>query len=177
MRSCLRIIEKWKQILKEMARWNQRGLLYTPILLLRCLKLFSNVGFWPPFSNIEKCDLHQILGEVQSCHTALLYRIIEPIRHRIADKTATFREEKVLLLHDILSAHIQIYRTRLWIATSSTIFSRLSLVEFLFVSKREKLRYPCHGSLIGRSTEIVFRHRRGLPKSIQTVEMSWSFPG
>jgi len=49
------------------------------------------------FLGFTRCDLHRLHGEGQNGHRALLYQIIGPIRRRIAEKTATFGEEKSAL--------------------------------------------------------------------------------
>jgi len=57
------------------------------------------------FLGFTRCYLHQVPGEGQNGHRAVLCRIIGPIRRRITENTAPFGEEKVLFHHDNAPAH------------------------------------------------------------------------
>lgn len=106
--------------------------LYQANLLRKSQRLSYRLErWWSPFSGIQ-------MRRRGNCHRALLCRIFELIRLRLAEKATPFYEEKspLPLWSSIVShlrrRHDQIGRSKVWTAVPSTEFSRSGTISFCF---------------------------------------------
>lgn len=116
------------------------------------------------FLGFTKCDLHQLLGERQDDHRAVLCRIIGPIQRRNMDETSSFRENVLFYNKNAPALTFPLATGKLVELSYVTLLpplppysSGLAPVRLLFVSKHEKFtrrqKFECNES---------HRHQAGL---------------
>ena len=96
------------------------------------------------FLGFTRCDLHRLPGERQNGHRALLWRIIGPIRRRIAEKRPNLVKKKcssTMTTHRLTpqSSPRQIGRIALQTTAPSTVFGLVRRFLILFPNLKKSL--------------------------------------